>query len=327
VIPEAERFLDYLRSERGLSPRTQAAYRRDLKSFSDELARLGIDDSGRVSEHEVRRFIARRHRQGLSPRSIQRLLSAVRSFYRWSMREGLAEHNPAAPVRAPRAGRKLPGTLDTDAIARLLDIPDESPLAIRDKAIMELFYSSGLRLAELASLRWDQVDTAAGLVTVTGKGNKTRVVPLGSYAAAALGTWRKARGNFAGFEEPCIFVSSRGKPISTRAIQSRIASVSPPAPAQLRQPPAGVIGRPARGAGIAGPCRYLDHPNLHPPRLSAPRECLRQGPPPSEEIVGADCRSGFCGRSGICGSGFSRDNHGVQIPLKKAACRSGFSRD
>jgi integrase/recombinase XerC len=222
VIPEAERFLDYLRSERGLSPRTQAAYRRDLKSFSDELARLGIDDSGRVSEHEVRRFIARRHRQGLSPRSIQRLLSAVRSFYRWSMREGLAEHNPAAPVRAPRAGRKLPGTLDTDAIARLLDIPDESPLAIRDKAIMELFYSSGLRLAELASLRWDQVDTAAGLVTVTGKGNKTRVVPLGSYAAAALGTWRKARGNFAGFEEPCIFVSSRGKPISTRAIQSRI---------------------------------------------------------------------------------------------------------
>jgi integrase/recombinase XerC len=222
VIPEAERFLDYLRSERGLSPRTQAAYRRDLKSFSDELARLGIDDSGRVSEHEVRRFIARRHRQGLSPRSIQRLLSAVRSYYRWSMREGLAEHNPAAPVRAPRAGRKLPGTLDTDAIARLLDIPDESPLAIRDKAIMELFYSSGLRLAELASLRWDQVDTAAGLVTVTGKGNKTRVVPLGSYAAAALGTWRKARGNFAGFEEPCIFVSSRGKPISTRAIQSRI---------------------------------------------------------------------------------------------------------
>jgi integrase/recombinase XerC len=222
VIPEAERFLDYLRSERGLSPRTQAAYRRDLKSFSDELARLGIDDSGRVSEHEVRRFIARRHRQGLSPRSIQRLLSAVRSFYRWSMREGLAEHNPAAPVRAPRAGRKLPGTLDTDAIERLLDIPDESPLAIRDKAIMELFYSSGLRLAELASLRWDQVDTAAGLVTVTGKGNKTRVVPLGSYAAAALGTWRKARGNFAGFEEPCIFVSSRGKPISTRAIQSRI---------------------------------------------------------------------------------------------------------
>ena len=222
MIPVGEQFLDSLRAERGLSPRTQSAYRRDLESFSDELARLEITDPARVSEHEVRRFIARRHRQGLGPRSIQRLLSAIRTFYRWLMREGLADHNPAAQVRAPRAGRKLPGTLDTDAVARLLDIRDRSPLAIRDKAIMELFYSSGLRLAELAALRWDQIDAAAGLVTVTGKGNKTRIVPLGSYAAAALSDWRKVRGNFAGFEEPAVFVSNRGRPISTRAIQSRI---------------------------------------------------------------------------------------------------------
>jgi len=222
VIPTGQQFLDFLRTERGLSPRTQSAYRRDLESFFEELARLGVDDPGLVSEHEVRRFIARRHREGLGPRSIQRLLSAVRAFYRWLMREGLAGHNPAAQVRAPRAGRKLPGTLDTDAVARLLDIRDRSPLAIRDKAIMELFYSSGLRLAELAALRWDQIDAAAGLVTVTGKGNKTRIVPLGSYAAAALSEWRKVRGNFAGFEEPAVFVSNRGQPISTRAIQSRI---------------------------------------------------------------------------------------------------------
>jgi integrase/recombinase XerC len=222
VIPAGDQFLDFLRTERGLSPRTRSAYRRDLESFSEELARLDITDPGRVTEHDVRRFIARRHRQGLGPRSIQRLLSAVRTFYRWLMREGLADHNPAAQVRAPRAGRKLPGTLDTDAVARLLDIRDQSPLAIRDKAIMELFYSSGLRLAELAGLRWDQIDAAAGLVTVTGKGNKTRVVPLGSYAAAALSAWRKVRGNFAGFEEPSVFVSNRGTPISTRTIQSRI---------------------------------------------------------------------------------------------------------
>jgi len=186
VIPAGEDFLEYLRSERALSPRTQSAYRRDLERFCEELARLDIADPGQVSEHDVRRFMARLHRQGLGPRSIQRMLSAVRSFYRWLMREGQADHNPAAPVRAPRAGRKLPGTLDADAIARLLDIQDQSPLAIRDKAMMELFYSSGLRLTELATLRWDQVDTAAGLVTVTGKGNKTRIVPLGSYAAAAL---------------------------------------------------------------------------------------------------------------------------------------------
>ena len=222
MTPAGEQFLEYLRGERALSPRTEAAYRRDLERFSEELARLDIEDPARVTEHEVRRFIARLHRQGLGARSIQRLLSAVRSFYRWLMREGLADGNPAAAVRAPRAGRKLPGTLDTDTVARLLDIRDDSPLAIRDKAMMEIFYSSGLRLTELAGLRWDQVDAAAGLITVTGKGNKTRIVPLGSYAAAALAKWRKVRGNFAGFDEPCIFVSNRGTPISTRAIQSRI---------------------------------------------------------------------------------------------------------
>jgi integrase/recombinase XerC len=222
MLAEGEQFLTHLRDERGLSLRTRAAYRRDLERFSDELHQQDIDQPGRAGEHDIRRFIARLHRQGLGARSIQRLLSAIRSFYRWLMREGLAGHNPAAQVRAPKAPRKLPGTLDTDAVARLLDIRDESPLALRDKAIMEIFYSSGLRLSELASLRWDQVDTAAGLITVTGKGNKTRVVPLGSYAAAALVQWNRVRGQFAGFDEPCVFVSNRGTPISARAIQSRI---------------------------------------------------------------------------------------------------------
>jgi len=222
MIREAEQFLDYLRDERGLSPRTGAAHRRDLEQFSEELRQCKINAPGRAAEHDIRRFIARLHRQGLGARSIQRLLSAIRSFYRWLMKEGLSSGNPAAQVRAPKAPRKLPGTLDTDAVARLLDIPGDHPLALRDKAIMELFYSSGLRLSELASLRWDQVDTASGLVTVTGKGNKTRVVPLGRYAAAALAAWHGVRGQFAGFEQPCIFVSNRGRPISPRTIQSRI---------------------------------------------------------------------------------------------------------
>ena len=222
MLREAEEFLGYLGDARGLSPRTLSSYRRDLKRFSTELELQGLDRPADVSEHDIRRFIARVHRQGLGARSIQRLLSAVRSFYRWLMREGRAEHNPAAQVRAPKAPRKLPGTLDTDAVARLLDIRDDSPLAIRDKAIMELFYSSGLRLSELATLRWDQVDAASGLVTVTGKGNKTRVVPLGSYAAAALKAWSGVRGQFAGFDEPNVFVSNRGRPISVRTIQARI---------------------------------------------------------------------------------------------------------
>jgi integrase/recombinase XerC len=217
-----QQFLDYLHHERGLSPRTRSAYKRDLDEFSKELARNDIAGPEKAGEHDIRRLVARLHRQGLGPRSLQRLLSVIRSYYRWLMREGHAGHNPAAAVKAPKVNRKLPGTLDTDAVSRLLDIRDKSPLALRDKAIMELFYSSGLRLSELATLRWDQIDPASGLITVTGKGNKTRVVPIGSYAAQALAEWRKVRGNFAGFEEPHIFVSNRGNPISTRTIQSRI---------------------------------------------------------------------------------------------------------
>ena len=138
------------------------------------------------------------------------------------LREGLAEHNPATPVRAPKSPRHLPATLDADSIGQLLDIPCDTPLAIRDKAIMELFYSSGLRLSELAGLRWEQLDLASGMVTVTGKGNRTRMVPVGRMASEALLEWRKARVNFASFEEPHVFVSQRGNPIAVRTIQSRI---------------------------------------------------------------------------------------------------------
>ena len=221
-MKQLQQFLDYLHHERGLSPRTRTAYQRDLMQFFEELDRLEINDLNRVNEHQVRGLVARLHRQGLGSRSLQRLLSAVRSFYRWLMKEGQVEHNPAVAVKAPKAQKKLPATLDTDTVTRLLDIKEDTPLAIRDKAIMELFYSSGLRLSELAGLRWDQLDPATGLITVTGKGNKTRVVPVGSYAAKALEKWRKVRGVFAGFEEPHIFVSNRGTPIATRTIQARI---------------------------------------------------------------------------------------------------------
>ena len=217
-----QQFLDYLHHERGLSPRTRTAYELDLGLFYQELSRLEIDDLKQVNEHHVRGLIARLHRQGLGSKSLQRLLSAIRSYYRWLMKESLAEHNPAAAVKAPKGQKKLPGTLDTDAVARLLDIKDDTPLAIRDKAIMELFYSSGLRLSELASLKWDQLDSSSSLITVIGKGNKTRMIPVGSYAATALANWRKVRGSFAGFEVPQVFVSNRGNPISTRTIQARI---------------------------------------------------------------------------------------------------------
>ena len=215
-------FFVYLKNERGLSARTLTAYQRDLKLLLQFLDTEEIDRPEQVTQHHIRAFIAHRHREGLGGKSLQRLLSAVRSLYRWMLREGLAEHNPATPVRAPKSPRHLPATLDADSIGQLLEIPCDTPLAIRDKAIMELFYSSGLRLSELASLRWEQLDLTSGMVTVTGKGNRTRMVPVGRMASKALLEWRKARGQFASFEEPFVFVSQRGTPIATRTIQARI---------------------------------------------------------------------------------------------------------
>ncbi|MGD9021320.1 MAG: tyrosine recombinase XerC [Lysobacterales bacterium] len=218
----AGKFIAYLENERGLSARTVAAYRRDLGQFLQYLEDAEIGDPKGVTQHHVRAFIAQRHRQGLGGKSLQRLLSAIRSFFKWLLREGHAGHNPATAVRAPKSPRHLPATLDADTINTLLDFKCDTPIAVRDKAIMELFYSSGLRLSELAELRWEQLDMASGMVTVTGKGNRSRMVPVGRMAAEALVEWRKARGEFASFENPHVFVSRRGNPLATRSIQARI---------------------------------------------------------------------------------------------------------
>ncbi len=217
-----KQFFIYLKNERGLSARTLIAYQHDLDQLLQFLEVAEIDRPDQVTQHHIRAFIAQRHRQGLGGKSLQRMLSAIRSFYRWMLREGFAQHNPATPVRAPKSPRHLPATLDADSITQLLDMPCDTPLAIRDKAIMELFYSSGLRLSELASLRWEQLDLASGMVTVTGKGNRSRMVPVGRIATQALLEWRKTRSQITTFEEPHVFVSQRGNPIATRTIQSRI---------------------------------------------------------------------------------------------------------
>lgn len=215
-------FFVYLENERGLSARTVSAYQRDLDQLLQFLNAEEIDRPEKVTQHHIRAFVAQKHRQGLGGKSLQRLLSAVRSLFRWMLREGLVEHNPATPVRAPKSPRHLPATIDADSISQLLDIPCDTPLAIRDKAIMELFYSSGLRLSELAGLRWEQLDLVSGMVTVTGKGNRARMVPVGRMASKALLEWRKNRGEFASFEVPFVFVSQRGNPIAVRTIQTRI---------------------------------------------------------------------------------------------------------
>jgi len=223
AIPESiDRFLNYLRIERGLSPLTIKAYQRDLQAFATGMEQRKLQRPAEVTEHDVRAFIAAMHRKGQGGKTLQRLLSAIRSYYRWLLREKLAKANPAIAVRAPKSGRKLPATLDTDAVAHLLDFPCDTTLAIRDKAIMELFYSSGLRLAELAGLHWDQFDLHGGMLTVTGKGNKTRMIPVGGKALAALLAWRKARVEFAGTDVSTVFVGRRGEPLTPRAIQGRV---------------------------------------------------------------------------------------------------------
>jgi len=219
---QVNNFLAYLENERGLSPRTIIAYRRDLESLLEYLQTQEIDQPEQVSQHIIRAFIAQKHRQGLGGKSLQRLLSAVRSLFRWMLREGLAEHNPATPVKAPKSPRHLPATIDADSIGQLLNIPCDTPLAIRDKAIMELIYSSGLRLAEVTDLGWNQVDLQGGMVTVRGKGNKTRMVPVGRVALAALVAWHREQVSMSGFDTSAVFTSRQGNALSQRAVQARI---------------------------------------------------------------------------------------------------------
>jgi len=220
--PDVARFIRHLRDERRLSPRTLSAYQRDLDCFGAYCLDSGYQHWSRLTPDSIRGLIAQQHRSGLSGRSIQRLLAAIRSFYRYLEREGQVTSNPANRIKAPKSPRKLPETLDPDEISALLALPEESILAIRDRAILELFYSSGLRLAELASLGWSELDLEGGLVRITGKGAKTRVVPVGRYAIEALLKWRQNWPQMARGDHQFVFVSQRGGRLSERGIQARV---------------------------------------------------------------------------------------------------------
>ncbi len=217
-------FLTYLWEVRQLSPHTISNYRRDLRSLQEVCRQRGLATAAAVSEADIRLWASQLHRRGLASSSIQRSLSAARSFFAWLGREQGHQRNPAAGVQAPRRGRKLPRTLDADQVDRFLDFDGDGPVAIRDKAIAELFYSSGLRLAELAAVNLGDLDGQAGLLTVTGKGNKTRTVPVGALAREAIEAWLRVRP--ARFDDEdgarALFTSSRGRRISARNIQARL---------------------------------------------------------------------------------------------------------
>lgn len=217
-------FFRYLDTERRLSPHTISNYRRDLDNIISFLDQHEVTSWQALDAQHVRGWLATRHRRGVGGRSLARALSALRSLLNFLMREGVLKNNVAKGVSAPKSPRKLPEPLDADEMTRLLEVnatTGKDNLALRDRAMMELMYSSGLRLAELVSLNMGDVDLVDGSVPVTGKGGKTRVVPVGRHAREALVQWLKQRANLAALDEKGLFVGQRGKRLSPRAVQQR----------------------------------------------------------------------------------------------------------
>ncbi len=223
ALAQLQAFHRWLTRERRLSAHTDSNYMRDLAALRDFCARQGITTWDELSHPQVRLFAARSHAGGLAPRSIQRRLSAVRSFLNFLIREGVLRTNCAIDVRAPKAQRRLPATVDADQMARLLEIPDDDALSTRDRAMMELFYSSGLRLAELVGLSLPDLDLADRTVRVRGKGSKERVVPVGRKAVAALRGWLAERATLPRAEPDALFVGATGRRLGARAVQKRVA--------------------------------------------------------------------------------------------------------
>ena len=219
---QLDAYCTHLRSERQVSPHTLEAYRRDLNKVLAFCSKESIATWTALDIQRLRQLVSRLHQQGQSSRSIARLLSAVRGLYHYLNREGLCDHDPANGLAPPKGERRLPKTLDTDRALQLLEGGvEEDFLALRDQAILELFYSSGLRLSELTGLNLDQLDLADGLVEVLGKGSKTRVLPVGKKAREALQAWLALRA-LANPEDDAVFVSQRGRRLGPRAIQLRV---------------------------------------------------------------------------------------------------------
>ncbi len=220
---QVDTWLARLADERHASPHTVAGYRRDLAKLLRYMEAEQLDAFGSLDANRMRNFIAGEHRAGLAPKSLQRLLSSCRSLFRQLRREGLMSSDPMLGVRGPKVRRKLPQVLDVDEASALVESDSGGKLAVRDRAMLELFYSSGLRLSELVRLRWFDLNLEEGEVRVLGKGSKTRVVPVGRHAVAAL----RALGAEQGMApESPVFRGRGGAPISPRTIQLRMNTLA-----------------------------------------------------------------------------------------------------
>ncbi|MFK4074670.1 tyrosine recombinase XerC [Ectopseudomonas khazarica] len=215
-------YLEHLRRERQVSVHTLDGYRRDLGKLQAFCEAEGLHAWSELDTRNLRRLIARLHQQGLSSRSLARLLSATRGLYQYLLREGLCRHDPATGLSPPKRERRLPRTLDADRSAQLLDgAVEDDFIARRDQAMLELFYSSGLRLSELVGLDLDGLDLKAGLVRVRGKGNKVRELPVGSLARQALEQWLALRA-LVRPSDGAVFISQQGRRLGARAVQLRV---------------------------------------------------------------------------------------------------------
>ncbi len=214
-------YLRHLKDERRLSPHTLNAYRHDLGMFLDFCTRNTVE-LAELDSYAVRQFAAECHRKGSSPRTISRRLSAVRRFLAYLVQERVLTSNPAVSVQAPKPARRLPATMDADQVAGLLALPGDDLLTVRDRAMLELFYSSGLRLSELVRLDLVDLDLTDRTVRITGKGNKTRVVPVGRHAVVALESWIERRAAMVAADEDAVFVSRRGTRLAGRTVQARL---------------------------------------------------------------------------------------------------------
>lgn len=215
----------HLVSEKRYAALTVSSYERDLHDFIAWLEQhkpAAEVDLTSVQTWQIRQWLSQLHRKGLSGKSLQRKLSSVRRFFRFLIRENHIEQNPVLDVQSPKHARKLPDTLDVDTLERLLAIDTDDVLAVRDKAMMELLYSSGLRLAELVGLDVADLDLRQQQVRVVGKGNKQRYIPVGRLALVALRDWLAQRGTVASVNETALFVSKRGTRVNPRTVQYRL---------------------------------------------------------------------------------------------------------
>ncbi len=222
---EIDLFIHHLTTERRLSAHTTSAYHRDLTKLKQFCDKRQLDSWSKLNVDLARLFAMSLNSAGMNSRSIQRILSSSRTFYNYLLREKIVDqYNPFEGVKAPKAGHKLPDTLDPDVVLQLLEAQTDNPLLARDLAMIELFYSSGLRLSELVGLDMDDINNTEHTVRVVGKGNKERIVPVGSFAIKAIEKWLKFRTSLAKINETALFVSNQGKRISGRSVQQRLST-------------------------------------------------------------------------------------------------------